>query len=446
MADHARETDGPQLPGRKAERSPLNNRQIRALRPASTPLDVRDGAQRGLILTVLPSGRKQFSVRYRFKGRQRRYLLGEWPDLTLAVARKRGRKAHAAIDDGKDPAGERQAAKAAPTDTVSALVTDYLKRHARKFKRSAAEDERQLTVDVLPQWGDRSVRELTRRDVRKLLDRVVDRGSPVGANRLLAVVRKMLNFAVDHDWIEANPAARVQKPTREVSRERVLSDDEIRRLWRLLSHFPTTAERPAPHRKGAKGPDDDPICPVSPALAAALKIRLLTAQRGGEVVRMKWADLDLDAGWWTIPGTDTKNGEPHRVPLVERAITIIRAQQKDKDDDNASEFVFVGHGASIRDRAKKAPAAIARVLKLEFRGHDLRRTAATRMAAAGIPRDHIAKVLNHVEGGARATRVYDRHGYDAEKRIALEAWDRALAAILENKDAAKVLAFAKAGV
>ena len=79
--------------------------------------------------------------------------------------------------------------------------------------------------------------------------------------------------------------------------------------------------------------------------------------------------------------------------------------------------MFVGSGAFLRDRAKKAPAAIAKVLGLDFRGHDLRRTAATRMAAAGIPRDHIGKVLNHVEGGARATRVYDRHSYDPEKRI-----------------------------
>lgn len=231
---------------------------------------------------------------------------------------------------------------------------------------------------------------------------------------------------MDHDWLEANPAARVSKPTREVSRERVLTDDEIRRVWRVLEHFPTTAERPAPGRKGAKGPKDDPICPVSPALAAALKIRLLTAQRGGEVVLMKWADVDLETGWWTIPGTDTKNAEPHRVPLVERARTIIRAQEKDEED----EFVFVGRGASLRDRAKKAPAAIARALNSDFRGHDLRRTAATRMAEAGVPRDHIAKVLNHLEGGARATRVYDRHSYDSEKRMALEMWDRALTAIL----------------
>lgn len=421
---------------------PLTDRHIRALGPRATPRDVRDRGQHGLILTVLPSGRKQFSIRYRFRGTQRRYVLGEWPDLTLAEARKRARKAHAAIDDGRDPAGERHAAKAERTDTVKALAQDYLAKHARRHKRksSADEDERMLNADVLPQWGDRSVRELTRRDVRALVDRVAAR-APVGANRVLAVVRKMLNFAVDEDWIDANPASRVKKPTPETSRDRVLTDDEIRRVWRLLSHERTTAERPAPGRSRATGDPDDPICPVPPPIAALLKLQLLTAQRSGEVARMRWRDLDLTSGWWTIPGTDTKNGEPHRVYLVDDAKALIKAQRK--DDDAQGEHVFAGRGESVRDRAKKAPAAIAQLLKIEFRGHDLRRTAATKMAEAGIPREHISAVLNHVEGGARATRVYDRYDRDPEKRLAWETWNRRLNQILLEKKPAAVVPIAR---
>jgi integrase len=162
-------------------------------------------------------------------------------------------------------------------------------------------------------------------------------------------------------------------------------------------------------------------------------VRLLTAQRGGEVIKMRWADVDLETGWWVIPGSDSKNGRPHRVPLVAQAIEIIRGQEPDQPAARG-EFIFAGRGgAALHDRAKKASAAIARVLGVDFRGHDLRRTAATRMAASGIPRDHIAKVLNHVEGGPSATRVYDRYSYDAEKRVALETWARALTAILEQK-------------
>lgn len=374
-------------------------------------------------------------------------MLGEYPATTLVDARKRARRAQTAIHDGRDPAAE-QRAKANREDTVGALAADYLEKHARKFKRSADEDERILNVEVLPRWRNKSVRELTRRDVRALIERVAAR-APVMGNRVLAVVRKMLNFAVDHDWIDANPAARVKKPSPETSRDRVLTDDEVRRLWRVLSRLPETGERPAPGRRRSTGAQDDPLCPISAPMAALLKMRLLTAQRGGEVARMRWTDLELpkterdaQTGWWTIPGEHTKNGKQHRVPLTSDAVALIKSQIP--EDNRLGEFVFTGRGgAPVFDRAKKAPAAIAHVLAIDFRGHDLRRTAATNMAAAGVSRDHIARVLNHVEGGARATKVYDRYAYDWEKRAALDVWGRRLNAILQEKKDEKVVGFKK---
>ncbi|HST07820.1 MAG TPA: tyrosine-type recombinase/integrase [Gemmatimonadaceae bacterium] len=279
------------------------------------------------------------------------------------------------------------------------------------------------------------MREITRRDVRALVAPIVDRGSLVMANRVLAVIRRMLNYGVRNDWLDANPASLIDNPGLEVSRERVLNDDEIRRLWRLLSRQPTTAERGAPGRKRSAGTPDDPICPVAPPLAASIKIRMLTAQRGGEVIKMRWQDLDLETGWWTIPGEFAKNGRAHRVPLVPEAIALINAQRKTEEekrqesaqgslDEEPNDFIFVGTGASVRDRAKKAPSRISRVLQIDFRGHDLRRTAATKMAEAGVPRHHISAVLNHVEAGASVTRIYARYNYDAEKRLALETWTK----------------------
>jgi len=437
-------------------RRTLTDRSVQNFRPKNGPIDIRDGSS-GLILTVLPSGRKQFSIRYRFGGKQRRLMVGEYPAVSLAQARQRARHAYAAIDDGRDPAGEQHAAKARPLDTVAALVEEYVAKHVRVKQRGWKEEERVLNVEVLPSWKDRSVRELTRRDVRALVAPVVDRGSPIMANRVLAVVRRLLNYGIRNDWLDANPASLIDKPGREVSRERVLTNEEIRRLWRLLGREPTTAERGAPGRKRSTGEADDPICPVAPALADAIKVRLLTAQRGGEVTTMRWRDVDLETGWWTIPGECAKNGRAHRVPLVPEAIDIIKAQKKDQEkemgrpeknddpsDGEAHEFVFVGTGVSVRDRAKKAPSRIARVLKIEFRGHDLRRTAATKMAEAGVPRQHISAVLNHVEHGARVTRVYDRYSYDAEKRRALETWARTLRAIIETAEPGRVLPFGSA--
>jgi len=428
-----------------AARRPLTDRGLRHLQPGQRPIDVRDGSS-GLIVTVLPSGRRQFSIRYRFGGKQRRLMFGEYPAVLLAEARKRARHAFSAIDNGHDPAGEQQAAKARPTDTVAALVKEYAEKHVRVKQRGWKEEERVLNVNVLPFWKDRSVRELTRRDVRALVAPIVDRGSPIMANRVLAVVRRMLNYAIRNDWLDANPASLIDKPGRENSRDRVLADDELRAIWRLLERFPATQEKQAPGRKRANGDKHgNPFCPITPALAAVQKVRLLTAQRGGEVVAMRWQDLDLRTpAWWSIPGELTKNGRPHRVPLTADVAKIIKAQCPD-GESRPDSHVFAHFGESVKDRSKKAGAALSRVLGFEFRGHDLRRTAATRMAAAGVPRHHISAVLNHVEGGPAATRVYDRYSYDAEKRAALETWARDLSRILvaEAKPRATVVAMAK---
>jgi integrase len=412
----------------RATHAPLTDHHIRKLQPSSTPNDIRDGELRGLVLTLLPSGKRQWCVRYRAQGKQRRLVLGNYPVLTIAAARKAARNAMSDIDAGKDIAAERTAAKAIRTDTVEALAREYLKLHAWKRKRTAAEDERVLTVYVLPCWQERSVRDITRRDVRELVESMAER-APIMANRTLEIIRKMFNFGIGRDWLDGNPAARVEKPGEEKSRDRVLTDDEIRRLWRLLSRFPRTADRQAPGRKRATQSDDGPFCPISPALAAVQKLRLMTAQRGGEVVRMRWSDLDLPAGWWTVPAEHSKNGEPHRVPLTRDAIAIIEAQET-----TTGEHVFTGReGALVEARVKKAGAALSRVLGFDFRSHDLRRTAATRMAAAGIPRDHISRVLNHIQSGPTSTRVYDRYSYDTEKSAALETWARVLTDILANK-------------
>jgi integrase len=424
--------------GRAPARRELTDRFLKSVRPGGTARDVRDTLTRGLIARILPSGVVVFAIRYRHLGQQRRFTLGQFPTLSLSQARVKAARALLAARDGHDPAESVRELRRRPSDTVDALAADYLKRHARPRKRSAGEDERTLERDVLPFIGSLSVKALTRRDVRRLLERVVDRGAPIMANRTLSVVRKMLNFAVDHDWIEANPAARIGRPAEEQSRERVLTDDELRRLWRLL-HRPTdTQERPAPGRRASAGAEDDPVCPIGPRLAALVKTRLLTAQRGGEVSRMRWQDIEPTAGWWTIPAEDSKNGRPHRVPLSDKVVAILRDLNtgvhpgKTGNSYPATGYVFAGEGESQQDRAKKAPGLLAKRLGLDFRGHDLRRTAATRMAEAGIPREHIAHVLGHVDRGPRATRVYDRHHYDAEKRAALEAWERALFAVVDG--------------
>lgn len=181
---------------------------------------------------------------------------------------------------------------------------------------------------------------------------------------------------------------------------------------------------------------------ITPATAQAFQVQLLTAQRPGEVRDMKWAHVDLDMGWWTLPPQATKNAKAHRVPLTIEVLKILRARREEAKDTAVHVFENRAGGGSILHRGKKAASLLCKILSFEFRAHDLRRTAATRMAEAGVTREHLAKVLNHIEGGAAATRVYDRYSYDAEKRHALELWARSLQSILAHEPRRqKVIAF-----
>ena len=185
-------------------------------------------------------------------------------------------------------------------------------------------------------------------------------------------------------------------------RDRILTDAEIRAFWSVL--------------------DEEP-----PDIAAAFRLRLITAQRGGEVHSMRWGDVDLDSRWWTIPGSAAKNGLAHRVPLSDLAMEVLIALLERQTAKTAASPYVLSAGARDPRRRRRT---LARLGLENFRGHDLRRTAASRMASAGCPRLVIGKVLNHAEPGV--TAVYDRHTYDAEKREALQTWARSLRTLLDG--------------
>ncbi|MBA2304359.1 MAG: site-specific integrase [Acidobacteria bacterium] len=252
--------------------------------------------------------------------------------------------------------------------------------------------------------------------MRDLIDDVAAR-APIMANRVLALVRKMFNFGIERDWLEVNPCHMVKRAAAERQRDRVLSDDEVRAMWKALD-------------------DEDTV------IAAVFRLRLLTAQRGGEVLGAQWREIDLASAWWTIPAERSKNGLAHRVPLSPQAVKVLKALRSITGD---SEWVFPSpkkEGAAIA-HAQKAIERVVRRSGVEFRGHDLRRTAASLMVGAGVSRLVVSKILNHVETGV--TAVYDRHSYDLEKRAALDYWGRRLEAIVtRKKPSAKLLRFSTA--
>ncbi len=218
---------------------------------------------------------------YRVHRRLRRWTLGTYPTLSLADARDQARVGLREVALGRDPALAKREARAA--ETVDDLVTLYITKYAQPRKRSWKEDRRLLTKHVLPAWRHRAVGDIRRRDVREVIGMVAAAGAPTTANRLRAVLHKMFAFAIDEELVETNPVTSVPRPAPERRRDRVLTDDELRQLWQNLEAEP-------------------------PAIAAVFRLRLLTAQRGGEVLELRWGDLDPAGAWWTIPGAASKNG------------------------------------------------------------------------------------------------------------------------------------------
>jgi hypothetical protein len=200
-------------------------RGIDALKPRAKRYDILESDGQGFGVRVAPSGHKSWIYLYHHGGRLRRMTLGTYPNITLADAHKAQAGARAAVKQGKDPAASHVQARfeALRAPTVAQLADVYLERWAKPHKRSWREDERILTKDVLPVWGRRKASEIRRRDVIALLDDIHDRGAPIQANRTLACIRKMFNFALQRDLVESNPCALVKASGKEHRRDRILS-------------------------------------------------------------------------------------------------------------------------------------------------------------------------------------------------------------------------------
>jgi integrase len=393
--------------------------------------DYWDDKLPGFGVRVSYGGRRAFVVRYRVGRRMPRLTIGPYgppPGKSLADARSEARSVLGKAADGEDPAQDKR--DLLKGELFRELATAYLEM-AEKRHRSWREEKRIIDKDLLPVLGFQRLADIRRRDVRELVENIArKRDAPIMANRTLGVLCRMFNFALDREWIEANPASRIPEPGVEKSRERVLTYEELRELWATLDCLATEVEDKtdelAQKLRSAKAR-------VTPATAQAFQVQLLTAQRPGETQKMRWADVDLESGWWTIPATVAKNELAHRVPLTKPVIEILERRRELAGESAKVVFENRRGAGSIAHRGKKAASILGRGLSFHFRAHDLRRTASTGIAEAGVHRDHIAKVLNHVEGGPAATRIYDRYAYDKEKRDALERWARRLHVIFEGK-------------
>ena len=399
---------------------------IRKLKPKAERYEEWEDGRTGLGVRVTPKGRKTFVFMYWRDGKARRMTLGVYgkgPDkVSLSDANVKRAEARRALDEGRDPGADTVEANRAEreAETVAGLVEMYLEKWARPRKRSADEDERLLRKEVIPNLGRRRAKDIVRRDIIELLDAIVDRGAPIGANRTLAVIRRMFSWAVERDILGASPCVSINAPAKENRRDRALSDSEIHTFWHGLAN-----------------------ARITEASRLVLKFQLMTAQRRGEVATAEWTEFDRDAGLWTIPAEKAKNGVLHIVPLAPQALdlldTIEAISPEPESDALPSRFLFPSPVGDKPITASSVSHALSknrgRIGIENVTPHDLRRTAATAMAAMGVDRTVLAKVLNHVDSGV--TGRYDTHSYIPEKRSALERWGRKVEAIITGEPANK---------
>jgi integrase len=374
----------------------LTARTIETLKPGSDRREIADRHMPGLYLVLQPSGAKSWAVRYRHAGTPRKHTLGPYPAIDLKSARDLAGKALRAVAEGRDPGREKRVAR---PDTVAAIVGQFVERHCKRENRprTAAETERLLDQNVLPRWRNRLARDITRRDVLDLLDGLIDGGTPIAANRTLSAVRKLFNWCVSRDILAASPCAGVKPPTAERSRDRVLTDGELRKVWRATDKI--------------TGP-----------FGALVKLLILTGQRRDEVAQLCWAEIDLGNRLWVLPAERVKNNRPHEVPLSDPAIAVLTALPRIADSD----FVLTTNGDTPASGYSKGKRRLDALLPPDIPGwrlHDIRRTVASGMARLGINLPVIEKVLNHSSGSfAGIVSVYQKHSFADEKRRALDTW------------------------
>jgi len=405
-------------------RRALTTKTVEAIKPdPNQRLELPDPALSGLYLVVQPSGAKSWALRYRYAGKPKKLTLGRWPVMGLADARAAASNAIETVNHGDDPGAAKKATKAArleaqlsERDKIKTLVEQFGARHLSTLK-SGETVKRELNRHVVAIWGERDIQTITKRDVIDLLDGIADSGRVVTANRVRAYLNKFLSWCVERDIIKQSPAMGVKPAAKEKSRDRVLTDQEIKWFWQAC-----TVEGQPWGRLG--------------------KMLLLTGQRLGEVVNM--TDGEITDDLWHLTADRTKNGRAHDVALSEAARDVLGTVERVK---GRAGYLFTTNGASAlqgyhkgRNHIAKRMAEIASDERGEaveiphWTFHDLRRTAATCMARLGIPVRVTEAVLNHVSGtGGGIVGVYQRHDYADEKRNALDAWARFVGDLVDGQ-------------
>ena len=357
-----------------------------------------------------------------------------------------------AVDDGGDPAqAQRQArlrAKAEPIQSFDDLAQSYFTatesghyRASGRVKRaSSLTNERKVyALHVKPVLGKCRPEDLTRQTIKGVLRRMLERGVTSQANKALAIVRQMLTYAVDDlERLAFNPIVGLAPVASERPRTRVYTDAQLRAIWWGI-HNPQALKIPA--AVAAKRRDGDRVF-VGPSMRILIQLCMLLLQRRCEVAGMAVSELDLKNGMWILPPDRMKTARPHAVPLTSYAVQLIEAALELKAHAGIAAIKYVFQSRARPDQPTNGPSvnnALGNVLLAlgikDGTVHDLRRTGSTLMTSErlGVMPFIRSKVLGHIDhggGSSVSATFYDANDYIADKRRALEAWERLLLEIV----------------
>jgi integrase len=403
----------------------LKNQDWHELMGGKPQMDIWERRRRGFVMRVTKgrddNHRPKFTFTwcqvYTFDGRKGRLKLGRWSQMGHESARKQADKALGKIANGIDPAEERRARRerqreienfATVAQVAERFLNEYRTRRRERWRESTEHTNRlMMKSEVLPELGVLVAAAVNSAHIEDLLNAIVKRerkgarGNAVRANRVQALISGMFKWAKKAGLVATNPAAGIERLGAEISRERRLSHAEIKKLWLEL------------------GEGD---------VADQYRFMLATAQRVGECTKLRWEEIDLETGWWTIPSEKSKNHQSHRVPLGPLAMKILMRR-----GPKESGFVFP-HAASHRSIPSWRHEKIERACGFAqpWQPRDLRRTAASEISPE-FNRSRVAILLNHKDPTApTVTRVYDRGDQDPVKRDVMEWWNKRLAAIVQS--------------
>jgi integrase len=378
---------------------------------------VFDDALPGFGLRQRDGGKRTWIVQYRVGAKQRRVTLGTVETLNADEARKRAKDALSKVHLGHDPQLEKAERRAESAINLAAIVHRYLEERAPK--RLKPKTLREVTHSLREHWKPLHTIPLTkiaRSDVAGQLGRITKEHGPYAANRSRSYLSTLYAWTIAEGLADANPVVGTNKAAEEISRDRVLNDEELRLVW---------------------------SCAGEGDYGAIVRLLILTGQRREEVAAMRWSELDFDKRLWRIGAERTKNGLLQEVPLPDVAMELlmVRCQWEGRD------LVFGSRGGPFQGWSAAKRTLDARILAkfaeqgekpamTPWRIHDVRRTAATRMNELGVLPHVVEAVLNHISGHkAGVAGVYNRASYALEKRQALDLWAAHVLALAEGKAA-----------